>query len=115
VLYVDFWASWCGSCQHGLRHTMDIQKKYTKAPFEVVYVNVNDKYSTFETAVKKTGLKGSLFYLDKKESEDIFKFLDFHGIPQYILIDKNGVLIEKKAPHPDSKSLYEKIDELLGK
>ncbi len=113
VLYLDFWASWCSPCMISLPHTKKIQEKYLNAPFEVIYVNVRDNIGSFEMTAKKLDLTGTLIYLDKDESIEILDFLKAEGIPHYVLIDKDGVIIDRKAPGPDSGAIIEKIDQIL--
>lgn len=113
VLYLDFWASWCSPCLTSLPHTRKIQEKYSDAPFEVIYVNVSDNIGSFETIVKKLDLKGTLIYLDKEESNEVLNFLDAEGIPHYVLIDKDGSIVEGSAPGPESGAIIDTINRLL--
>jgi thiol-disulfide isomerase/thioredoxin len=114
VLYIDFWASWCSPCLHGLPFTKQIQEQYKDKPFEVVYVNVKDNIGAFETTSKKLDLEGTLIYLNNTESLEILNFLKANGIPRYLLIDKNGVIVDTNAPDPDSEAIIDKIEKLLN-
>ena len=46
------------------------------------------------------------------ESSEILNFLKAEGIPHYVL-NKDGVIVEKKAPGLDSGAIIERIDHLL--
>ena len=113
VLYLDFWASWCSPCMVSLPLTKKIQQKYINEPFEVIYVNVQDNIGSFETTAKRLDLAGELIYLNKEESSEILDYLKAKGIPHYVLIDKNGVMVESEAPGPETGAIIEKIDHLL--
>jgi predicted regulator of Ras-like GTPase activity (Roadblock/LC7/MglB family) len=54
-----------------------------------------------------------LIYLDKEESSEILDFVKAKGIPHYVLIDKDGVMVESEAPGPETGAIIEKIDHLL--
>ncbi|MFN8254480.1 MAG: TlpA disulfide reductase family protein [Bacteroidales bacterium] len=114
VLYLDLWASWCGPCIQGIPFTKKLIDKFYGQPFEVVYVNVNDNFGSFETTAKKLNLEGTLIYLNDAESKEIKKFVKAEGIPHYLLIDKNGEIIELNAPDPRSKTLITQIEQLLN-
>jgi len=113
VLYLDFWASWCSPCLTALPHTKKIQEEYSDAPFEVIFVNVRDNMGSFETTAKRMDLKENLIYLNYEESMEILDLLNAEGIPHYVLIDKNGVIVEKKAPGPESGEIRNRIEVLL--
>jgi thiol-disulfide isomerase/thioredoxin len=113
VLYLDFWASWCSPCMISLPLTKRIQEKYLNSPFEVIYVNVQDNIGSFETTAKRLDLTGELIYLNKEESSEILDYLKAKGIPHYVLIDKDGVMVESEAPGPETGAIIEKIDHLL--
>jgi len=43
VVYVDFWASWCGPCKRSFPWMGEMQKKYGDGGFTVVAINVDKK------------------------------------------------------------------------
>jgi thiol-disulfide isomerase/thioredoxin len=43
LVYVDFWASWCGPCKRSFPWMAELQQKYGKQGFTVVAVNVDKK------------------------------------------------------------------------
>ncbi len=115
VIYLDFWASWCSPCRAGIPLTMELQNKYKNQAFEVVYVNVDDNYGSFETTAKKLGLNKNLIYLNKDQSTEVRKQLKINGIPHYVLLDKKGDVIAMDAPEPNSFAIEKTLDELLSK
>lgn len=114
VVYLDFWASWCSPCRASIPFTKELQSKYKDQAFQVVYVNIDDNYGQFETTAKKLGLNKNLIYLNKEQSTEIRKQLAIKGIPQYVLVNKSGLIVTTDAPAPNSFAVVQKINELLS-
>lgn len=114
ILYIDFWASWCGPCIQNLPFTAKLQEKYRDQGIEVIYVSIDDNIGAAESAAKRLGLTGNLIYLQKRQSEEVRKTLQIRGIPHYTLVDRNGVIVDADAPHPESGTIEVRLNELLG-
>ena len=62
VVYVDFWASWCGTCRQSFPWMNAIQHQYKDRDFQVIGINL-DAEQSFQCAldsgnIKKRGLVG---------------------------------------------------------
>lgn len=115
ILYLDFWASWCGPCVQSIPYTVKLQEKYRNLGLEVIYISIDDNIGAAELAAKRLGLTGNLIYLDKRQSEEVRRTLKIQGIPHYALVDSNGVIVDSDAPHPDSGTIEARLKELLGR
>lgn len=49
VVYLDFWASWCGPCAQSFPFMAEISKKHKKEGLEVVAISVDENQSEAET------------------------------------------------------------------
>lgn len=89
VVYLDFWASWCGPCRKAFPLIDKLQKQYKNDGFVVLAINEDsDEKSaklfllenkvSFTAAFDKGGNAASLYQL--------------RGMPSSFLIDKKGVV-----------------------
>lgn len=115
ILYLDFWASWCAPCIQNIPFTVKLQEKYRDQGLEVIFIVIDDNIGAAEAAAKRLGLKENVIFLDRTQSDEVRKTLQIRGIPHYILVDKNGVIVDADAPRPDSGAIETRLDELLGK
>lgn len=96
ILFVDFWATTCGPCVYGIKNMKENREKY-KNNADIDFIFITDERSSPESAYKKLvdeqGLKNTI-----RLSTDDFYYLRqlfrFNGIPRYVVIDKNGDVID---------------------
>ncbi|NQY65487.1 MAG: TlpA family protein disulfide reductase [Alteromonadaceae bacterium] len=93
VIYIDFWASWCGPCRKSFPWLNKIQSKYKDQGFVVISVNLDANRELAEKFLKETPADFAVIYDPKGKTAKHFKI---KGMPSSILIDKNGNI---KASH----------------
>ncbi|MDB5116215.1 MAG: hypothetical protein JWQ79_1707 [Mucilaginibacter sp.] len=125
VVYINFWATWCGPCIGEMPYEKKLEEKLNGK--DVVFINVclNSPKDLWLDDVAKFKLTGDQLFFDPKQSGKIRYGLDINAIPHHILIDKNGnitesslhlrpgdplterkinTLLEQPATHPDPKN-----------
>ena len=105
VVYIDVWASWCQPCIVEIPYMKDLQGKFEKENISFVSISIDQKEDAWFKTVKEKQLKGIQLIADKTWSEKILKDYNINGIPRFILIDKNGIIINVNAPRPSDKTL----------
>lgn len=89
VVYVDFWASWCGPCQESFPVLERLRARYQSEGFEVVGINLDENTSDADTFLKKFPVHFPLAADPEGRSAESFKI---KGMPSAYLIDKKGVV-----------------------
>jgi cytochrome c biogenesis protein CcmG, thiol:disulfide interchange protein DsbE len=90
VVYVDFWASWCGPCKQSFPWLNDMQSKYGAKGFQVVGINVDAKTTDAKTFLVDVPAKFTVAYDEKGVTPKQF---GIKGMPSSVLIDATGKVI----------------------
>ncbi|MEM6807310.1 MAG: hypothetical protein AAF696_38265, partial [Bacteroidota bacterium] len=71
----------------------------------------SDNKTHWEKAIQTHKLTGNQLYAADKNAE-FFTFYKVSGIPRFILLDKEGNIIESAARQPSEKTLDEQLNSL---
>lgn len=111
VLYVDFWASWCGPCRNEMPNAAALKEKFAGKDVVFIYLGYRDKTDNWLAARKDLEIDGEHYLLDDKQIKEAEELFEINGIPHYVIIDKEGKNLAKHAERP--KTVYERLLELL--
>ena len=109
VLYIDFWASWCGPCRGEMPASHKLSEELKEQPIVFVYLSTDASYSDWAKAVGEEGFVGndnSLLIVNTNVSIE-FKSWKVDGIPRYMIYDKTGKLVNADAPRPSDNGTKE--------
>lgn len=90
VVYVDFWASWCGPCKRSFPWMNEMHRKYGEQGFTIVAVNVDKRR---EDAAKFLAVTPGAFTIVYDPSGGAPAAWDVKGMPTSYLVDRNGRII----------------------
>lgn len=111
VVYIDLWASWCGPCKLEMPYLKEIYTEYRDKNIEFISIAVNDEgrrklRMDFIDELQLTWLQL------EDENNFVFKKYRVSSIPRFILIDKEGRIINFDAPPPGNKNALKKALDL---
>jgi thiol-disulfide isomerase/thioredoxin len=110
VVLVDFWATWCGPCVAEIPNMLEQYEKYHAKGFEVVGISLDEDRKAVEGFVAENKIPWPIIYAGKGWQDPLAQFYGISGIPQLILIGKDGNVITLNAR---GKKLAEKLAELF--
>lgn len=113
VVYVDFWASWCGPCQRSFPALNKLRTQYQAQGFEVVGINLDKNTQDADGFLKNYPVSFPLAADPKGVSAEKFAV---KGMPSAYLIDKKGVVRHVVVGFNDdeAKTINTLIGQLLG-
>ena len=110
VLYLDFWATWCGPCTKESPYFEALAKEYAGKDIVFLAISTDENRKAWEGYLKSHS-KDLPQYHSKDEA--LKADWDLKYIPRFVLIDKDFKLADAYAPRPSSESIREVLDKLL--
>lgn len=113
VVYVDFWASWCGPCIQSMPFMEQMANDFRNRGFEVITVNLDEEREAAEVFLKQHPVK-----LRSVRDAEGNCALDYgvQAMPSSYLLDREGKVREIfMGFNPDeTASVREKVQRLLA-
>lgn len=113
MIYIDFWASWCAPCRREMTLYKELNHIFDKNDVNVIFISIDEDKSAWKTSIRKTQTQDYKHYLLPSNSA-LHKLTNLIEIPRYIIIDKNGKIVDNNAPKPSEKKLLFKQIETVS-
>lgn len=95
VVFLDFWATWCGPCISGIEQMKPLKEELAKENIVFVYItNPSSPKEKYDKMIP--GIKGDHYRLSEDEWNLLSYEFKISGIPHYMLVGKAGNVIN---PH----------------
>ena len=113
VVYIDVWATWCPPCRQEIPFLQALENKLHAENIEFVSISIDDNNQKWKDFVAKEGLKGVQLIADKAFESQFITDYGITQIPTFIIIGKDGKIINADAPRPSDPSIESVLRELL--
>lgn len=117
VIYIDIWATWCGPCIAEIPASKKLQQEFLhEENIQFLNVSVDSHKSDWEKFIQKDkAWKGLHIIIEPDKIQSLYTTYKLFGVPDYILIDKAGNIVNMKAPRPSDEKTKTEIRLLLAK
>lgn len=100
---LDFWASYCKPCITSIPHLKELYQKYHDKGFEIISISTDIYAKSWRKGIEKHQLYDWPQVMatpgtgknDNKNIENIMQIYPVNTIPMYILIDRDGIILQK--------------------
>jgi len=90
VVYLDFWASWCGPCKQSFPWMNDMQRKYGARGLQVLAINLDAKRAEADQFLAQNPAAFGVAFDGKGESA---KRIGVKGMPTSVLLGPDGKVL----------------------
>jgi thiol-disulfide isomerase/thioredoxin len=89
VVFVNFWATWCGPCKYEIPMFVDLQQRYGPQGLQIVGISVDDPVDKLAPYVKEMGMNYPVLQgLGHEDVQDAYG--PILGIPVSVMISRDG-------------------------
>ncbi len=113
-VYVDVWATWCGPCKREIPFLKELDNEFKGKNIAIVSLSIDkmEHKDKWLKMVADENLQGIQIMADKEWNSDFVRAYNIQGIPRFILIDKDGNILDANAPRPSNPGLKELFNSL---
>jgi cytochrome c biogenesis protein CcmG/thiol:disulfide interchange protein DsbE len=106
VIYLDFWASWCGPCRQSFPWMNEMQAKYKAKGLQVVAVNLDARTDDAMKFLTQNPADFTVAFDAKGQTPKVF---GVKGMPTSFLVDRSGkILLQHAGFRPADREELEK-------
>ena len=111
VVWMDFWASWCGPCIGDLETLRKIKEQVAAQPVVFLNVSLDANEGAWKRAIDKHQIQGVHVRSDGAVTQAYNVFV----IPRYYLVDPQGLIVEDRLGVSDIDEVVAKIEKSLSR
>jgi thiol-disulfide isomerase/thioredoxin len=109
VVYLDFWASWCGPCMREMPHFKELKARMAdQTDLVFVYVSIDTDKEAWMNTVDRHDITGVHFNTPGRE-RGVPALYNVKWIPSFFIIGRDGNMFDNRPPMPSDPE----IDEVL--
>jgi len=104
VVYVDFWATWCGPCKSGIKRIAPLKEEMKDENVVFLYItNQTSPENTWKNSI--ANIKGEHYRVSRDDWNYLSDKFNISGIPHYVLVNKKGEVVKPKMGHNSNDRL----------
>ncbi len=110
-VYIDLWASWCGPCRREIPYLKALEKKFEGKPITFVSISCDNDAEAWRKAMEEENVSGIQLHMNGDLA--FAKAYVVSGIPRFILLDKEGRIVDAHMTMPSDPNTEKTLQSFL--
>jgi thiol-disulfide isomerase/thioredoxin len=112
VVYIDFWASWCGPCRKMMPFSKQLHAGLNdkqKKQIVFLYISIDADSAAWRKAMDELEIEGENVNSPGNWQSKVCKFFQIGSIPRYMIMNKKGEIVEFNARRPADPAVMDDL------
>ena len=114
IIFLGFWATWCGPCIPEISHLKSIQSKYSEDKLQIIGRSLDTDLERLKQFIKSKEMRWPQIIQAEEWDDDIIKAYNVSGIPRTCIVGKEGKIVAKDLRDEELEEEIKKIDESIA-
>lgn len=112
-IFIDLWSTGCNPCVGEIPYIRDMEHRFAGKPIAWVSISLDLNKKVWTDFLKEKGMKGVQLICAKGFKHPFIQQIGLSGIPRFILLDKEGKVIDIQTLRPSNPVLSELLKLML--
>jgi thiol-disulfide isomerase/thioredoxin len=100
LVYISFWATWCKPCIEEFPLENELVQKYAQQPVKIISICLDSEEKAWMERINASQLKTLNLFAAGNWNTSLKEKYSVQSLPHYVLIDKEGKIIQNKTVRP---------------
>lgn len=109
VVYLDFWASWCGPCMREVPFAKELKTRMEgQEDLVFLYISIDTDEEAWRNTVAEKNIQGVHLNVSGGRAE-VPSLYNVKGVPTFFIIGRDGKIFDNRPPRPSNPAIDETL------